>query len=184
MGWDRMNRPRFMNRKSSFTLFLIGIFYILSISSCSQSESSNQVATGDIEKKIERNSPIGVLQSFTEAKKTKNIEAMKEALSKSTLETIEGVATDGYNQSIDEYLAPGNTTPLNRPNMPDTRNEVIQDDIATVEISRFPGDSWRKLTFVKEDGKWKMDLNLFMNELYPSVPSEDSTAPPPSKNYR
>lgn len=103
---------------------------------------------------------------------------MKKCLSKGTLDTIASVA-DHEGQTVDEYLFPGNTTPLNRPEIPYTREERIDDDIATVEISRFPGDGWRKLTFIREDGVWKMDLNLYLKELYPSKSPDNSNLPPP-----
>lgn len=134
-------------------------------------------------KEIPKDSPVGVLRTFTEAKNAKDIETMKRTLSEGTLETIAGVAEEGYGKTIDDYLLPGNTTPLNRPEMPQTRNEQIDGETATVEISRFPGDKWRKLTFVREEGVWKMDLNLYMKELYPSREIDQSkpAPPPPSK---
>jgi hypothetical protein len=113
-----------------------------------------------------KDSPIGVLKTFTDAKNNKDAETMKQTLSKSTLETIRGVAEEDK-KTLEEYLKQGNTTPLNRPEMPETRNEKIEAETATVEIKRSAADSWRKLTFVKEDNRWKMDLNKYMNELYP-----------------
>ncbi len=129
-------------------------------------------------KEISKHSPIGVLQTFTDAKNAKDLETMKRTLSKGTLDTINGVA-EGNGKTMDEYLFPGNTTPLNRPEMPQTRNENIVGEIATVEISRFPGDQWRKLTFIREDGAWKMDLNLYMKELYPRRNQDFANPPPP-----
>lgn len=125
-----------------------------------------------------KDSAVPVLQAFTDAKNSKDVVAMKATLNKGTLETIQDVA-ETKGQTVDEYLLPGNTTPLNRPEMPQTRNEKIEGDIATVEIKRHPGEPWRKLTFVKEGGAWKMDLNRFLGELYPTRPGSDQNAPPP-----
>ena len=152
---------------------------LIPFTSCAQSPTSNREIK-NVQIMFERGSPTWVLQAFTYAKKAKNTAAMKEALSKSTLNSIKEVAA-AKGQSIDEYLASGNTTPLNHPDMPQTRDEIIQNDIATVEIRRFSNDKWRKLTFVKEDGKWKIDLNKFLDELYPSLQNQDSADAPPPK---
>lgn len=93
---------------------------------------------------------------------------MKKTLSKNTLETISGVA-EGHKLTLEEYLNKGNTTPLNKPEMPEARNEIIENNSATVEIKRSSSDSWRKLTFVKEENHWKMDLVKFLEELYPKM---------------
>lgn len=138
----------------------------------------------DSTKEIPQDSPVAVLRTFTDAKNAKDLETMKRTLSKGTIDTIAGVAEEGYGKTIDEYLMPGNTTPLNRPEMPQTRNEKIDGATATVEISRFPGDKWRKLTFVREEGAWKMDLNLYMKELYPSRNTDPSDPAPPPPSSR
>lgn len=119
-----------------------------------------------------KDSPIGVLKTFTDAKNGKDVETMKQTLSKNTLETVGGVAAEGHQTTLEEYLLKGNTTPLNKPEMPETRNEKINGDTATVEIKRSSTDQWRTLTFVKEDNRWKMDLVKFLNELYPNMPKE------------
>jgi hypothetical protein len=162
-----------MKIQNSFLPFLLSLLTV----SCSPA-----LDLSDSTKEISTDSPISVLKAFTEAKKAKDLETMKKSLSKGTLDTIAGVA-EGNGKTVDEYLLPGNTTPLNRPEMPQTRNEKIDGDIATVVISRFPGDKWRKLTFVREDGFWKMDLNLYMNELYPNLKNDTTgpAPPPPSK---
>lgn len=158
------------------SLFLLPLLYVVSC-------GGGGTVKSDSAKEIPQDSPVGVLRTFTNARNAKDVETMKRTLSKGTLDTIAAVAEEGSGKTVDEYLLPGNTTPLNRPEMPQTRNEKIDGDIATVEISRFPGDKWRKLTFVREEGVWKMDLNLFMKELYPSLNAapSDPAPPPPSR---
>lgn len=153
---------------------LLSVFVLVLMSSCSdQPPPANAISEHAAD------SPVGVLKSFTEAKRTKNAAAMKQALSKGTLDTIAAVGSS-RGQGLDEFLLLGNTTPLNRPNVPEFRNLRIDSDIAVMEISRNSGDSWRKLTFVKEDGLWKMDLNLYMKELYPKLGTDTSGPPPPA----
>ncbi|HEX8734231.1 MAG TPA: hypothetical protein VF721_02840 [Pyrinomonadaceae bacterium] len=142
-----------------FNIAIIFALLAFVFTSCQQTQT----------KEPAKDSPTGVLKTFTDAKNNKDAETMKQTLSKGTLETIRGIAEED-NKTLEEYLKQGNTTPLNRPEMPETRNEKIEGETATVEIKRSAADSWRKLTFVKEDNRWKMDLNKYMKELYPNMP--------------
>lgn len=143
---------------------IVPILLSISLFIFSSCKSGNEIVTEN----ISSNSPIGVLKTFTDAKNKKDAETMKQTLSKNTLETISDVAR-GNKLTLNEYLKKGNTTPLNNPAMPQTRNEKIENEVATIEIKRSSSDSWRKLTFVKENDIWKMDLVKFLEELYPSM---------------
>lgn len=142
------------------SIAIIFAFLAFVFTSCQQTQQ-NQTQN----KEPQKDSPIGVLKTFTEAKNNKDAEAMKQTLSKGTLETISEVAK-ANDSTLEEFLKRGNTTPLNKPEMPETRNEKIAGETATVEIRRSSTDKWRTLTFVKEDNRWKMDLNKYMEALY------------------
>ena len=149
------------------TLMILFIFLVFVFTSCGQTSTSETQT-----KESAKDSPIGVLKTFTDAKADKDGAAMKQTISKNTLDTIAGVAK-AKGLSIEEYLSKGNTTPLNNPAMPETRNERIEGEKAFVEIKRSSADAWRKLTFVKEDNVWKMDLAAYMDELYPNLKKEN-----------
>jgi predicted RND superfamily exporter protein len=145
--------------KLSFTVLFVFLAFVFT--SCEQTQQTQN-------KNPLKDSPIGVLKTFTDAKNNKDVETMKQTLSKHTLETIDGVAK-GSGLTLEEYLRKGNTTPLNKPEMPETRSEKIENEIATVEIKRSNSDAWRKLTFIKEDNLWKMDLVKYLDEIYPNI---------------
>jgi len=151
------------NFMTKLFITILFVFLTFGFTSCEESKP-NQTQT----KEESNDSPISVLKTFTDAKNNKDAETMKQTLSKGTLETIGGVAK-GNGTTLDEFLKRGNTTPLNKPEMPETRNEKISGETATVEIKRSGADQWRTLTFIKEDNKWKMDLNKYMDELYPAM---------------
>lgn len=148
--------------KLNITILFVLLSFVFT--SCGQIEQS-QTQT----KEPSKDSPIGVLKTFTDAKNNKDVETMKQTLSKGTLETV-SVLAEGSGVSSNEFLKRENSTPLNKPEMPETRNESIIDETATVEIKRSSTDRWRTLTFVKEANLWKMDLNKYMRELYPNMP--------------
>ena len=147
-----------------FNTAILFLLFSFALTSCQQAQ---QVQTQP--KEPTKDSPLGVLKSFTDAKNNKDAETIKQTLSKGTLETVSDVAKSN-GETLDEFLNRGSTIPLNKLEMPETRNEKITGETATVEIKRSSADQWRTLTFVKEDNRWKMDLNNYMRELYPNMP--------------
>jgi len=95
--------------------------------------------------------PTETFKAFYEAAKKKYGAGIKKTLSKNLLGKLEDEAKKA-NQPFDEYL-----TNVNLPDtMPETRNEKIDGDHATLEI-KVRDDTWRPESFVKEDGEWKLD---------------------------
>jgi len=149
-----------------FSIAVLFVLLAFAFTSCTQTQENQ---TQNKEAELSKDSPIGVLKTFSDAKNNKDAETMKQTLSKETLETIGGVAK-ANGATLEEFLKRGNTTPLNKPEMPETRNEKITGETATVEIKRSSADKWRTLTFIKEENRWKMDFNKYMRELYPNMP--------------
>ncbi len=111
-------------------------------------------------------SPTATFKAYYEATQKKDAEGMKKTLSKGTLEMLEGFAKL-QNKSLDEALKSGlanNETPSEK--MPETRNEKIEGDKATLEIQDAKSGKWESLPFVKEDGAWKIAFDqLFRNTM-------------------
>src|ERR687896_155216 len=79
-------------------------------------------------------SPSATFKAYYEATQKKDAEGMKKTLSKGTLEMLEGFAKM-QNKSLDEALKSGlasNNTQSEK--MPETRNEKIDGDKATLEV--------------------------------------------------
>lgn len=108
------------------------------------------------------NSPTASLKKFIEASKTKDIETIKNLLSKSTIDAIKKAA-DEQNTTVDEILLNDNGTPLKE--LPETRNEKIENDAASVEVKNKITGEFETIPFVKEDGVWKIALDKFMQNL-------------------
>jgi hypothetical protein len=98
-----------------------------------------------------KSTPTETFKAFYEAAKKKDAAGIKKTLSKNLLSKLEDDAKNS-NKPIDEYL-----TNVNLPDtLPETRNEKIDGDHATLEI-KIRNDTWRPESFVKEDGEWKLD---------------------------
>jgi hypothetical protein len=100
-------------------------------------------------------SPTGTAKAIYDSLKSKDVAAMKNAMSKSTLNAIEQSAK-GRNKPVDDLIKEaffnekGPTIPF------EVRNEKINGDMGTLEVKTETG-KWQAFHFVKEDNLWKWD---------------------------
>lgn len=99
--------------------------------------------------------PTATFKTFYEAAKSNNVEGVKKAMSKKTMNAITKAAAKD-NKSVDEALKDVAKDAPTSP--PETRNEKIDGDKATLEIKDDKKDKWDTVPFVKEDGMWKIAL--------------------------
>jgi flagellar hook-associated protein FlgK len=110
--------------------------------------------------------PTSSFQALFEAGKKKDKDAMKKYLSKGTLEMFEGFAK-AQNKSLDEMMTTGlNESASESAKMPETRNEKINGDEATLEAKDEKTGKWQTIPFVKEDGIWKLALDKAMRDAF------------------
>lgn len=100
-------------------------------------------------------SPTGTARAIYDALKSKDVAAMKNAMSKSTLNAIEQSAK-GRNKSVDDLIKEsffnekGPTIPF------EVKDEKINGDMGTLQVKTETG-TWQTFHFVKEDNLWKWD---------------------------
>ncbi|MDX6385910.1 MAG: hypothetical protein QOK48_3483 [Blastocatellia bacterium] len=112
---------------------------------------------------LNRSSPTTTFKTFFEASKKKDTTAMKKSLSKGTVEMFDKLAKE-QNKSTDEMLK-GLDKDGKEEKIPETRNEKITGDSATLEVKNDKTDKWDTLPFVKEDGEWKIALDKFIEDM-------------------
>ena len=98
-----------------------------------------------------KSTPTDTFKAFYDAAKKKDAEAMKKTISKNLLSKLDEMAKQ-RNKPLDEILVNVNLPDT----MPAVRNEKVEGDHATLEVQN-RGDSWKPLSFVQEDGEWKLD---------------------------
>lgn len=101
--------------------------------------------------------PTGAFTAYYEAIKRKDTSAVKSLFSKGTLSMMEEQAKI-KNTTLDAVMKEGlEGASKDIPNeVPETRNEKIDGDKATLEIRDAKKDAWDTVHFVREDGQWKM----------------------------
>ena len=109
-------------------------------------------------------SPTATFKAFFEAQKKKDVEAIKKTLSKASLALLEKGAK-AQNKSLETAIAEGFASGSSTEEMPETRNQKIDGDNATLEVQDTSTKKWETMYFVKEDGGWKVALDKTMEEL-------------------
>lgn len=106
---------------------------------------------------ISASTPGDAFRAYYEAIKKKDIAAVKSLFSKGTMAMMEEQATR-TNKPVDTIMTEG----LEAANkevpaaFPETRNEKIDGDTATLEVRDEKADKWETLHLVKEEGSWKL----------------------------
>ncbi len=109
------------------------------------------------------NTPSDALKQYVAASQKSDVETMKRLLSKGSVELIDKSAK-AQNSTIDELLRKESSVKIQ--NLPETRNEKIEGDTATVEIKNETNGAFdMTMPFVKEDGAWKIARDKYIADL-------------------
>jgi hypothetical protein len=109
------------------------------------------------------NTPSDVLKQYVAASQKNDIETMKRLLSKGSLALIEKSAKT-QNTTTDELLKKESSVKIQ--NAPETRNEKIEGETATVEVkNETNGEFDMKMPFVREAGAWKIARDKYIEEV-------------------
>jgi hypothetical protein len=106
--------------------------------------------------KTKASTPTEAFKSFYEAAKNKDVASLKKLMSKETIAEMEREAK-GKNQSLDDFLAAESQKGL-PPAAPQTGEEKIDGDKATLQFKSEKATNWSTAALVKEDGEWKVNF--------------------------
>ena len=101
---------------------------------------------------VAQGSPTATMKAYYEAAKKKDFEALKRVVSSAYLKELAKAPfpPERIMEPLAEHLPP---------TMPDTRNEKISGDRATLEVRDDQRKQWETVTFVRENGVWKVALH-------------------------
>jgi len=108
-------------------------------------------------------SPTATFKKFFEATKKADPAAIRKTLSRGSLEMFDKVAKE-QNKTTDEMLKEVHKDAKSE-SMPETRNEKIDGDSATLEVKNEKTGKWDSLPFVKENGEWKIAFDKFVENM-------------------
>ena len=111
--------------------------------------------------KDETKSPTDTIKALNEASKKKDTAAIKNLLSKGTLDLLDQSAKR-QQKSVDELLTQEDGAPFQE--LPEVKNEQIAGETATVEVKNSVTGAFEKIPFTKENGVWKVALDKFMED--------------------
>ena len=118
---------------------------------------------------LSRSTPTATFKAFYEASKKKDVAGMKKALSKGTLDMFDKLAKE-QNKSTDDMLKDIDKDDKDKSEkVPETRNEKITGDTATLEVKNDKTGKWDPLPFVKENGEWKIAFDKFLEDMMKSL---------------
>jgi hypothetical protein len=109
--------------------------------------------------------PTATFKAFFEAQQKKDVAGMKKNLSKTSLAIMEKSAKE-QNKSIDDAIKEQLDNPASKTDkIPETRNEKINGNEATLELHNEETNKWDMMYFAKEDGAWKIALDRTIEEM-------------------
>ena len=135
-----------------FTPVMVAVLLVVAISACKFGSS-----------------PTSTFKAFWEAQKNKDVAGMKKTMSKASMAMLEKGAKQ-QNKTVDQAITEGFNTPgAKYDKIPESRNEKINNNDATLEIQDETSKKWETMYFVKEDGDWKIALDKTVEELMKKV---------------
>jgi hypothetical protein len=118
-------------------------------------------------------SPTATFKKFHEASKKKDVQGIRKTLSKGSLEMFDKFAKQ-QNKTMDEMLKDVDKDSKTE-TMPETRNEKIDGESATLEIKNEKTGKWDRLPFVKEEGEWKIAFDKFIENMLKELQKQTQT---------
>ena len=118
-------------------------------------------------------SPTETLKALSAASAKKDVDGIKKYLSKGTLERLE-IGAKEQNKTADELLKGKDGAPF--PKLPELGAETIEGDTATLEVRNAETREFEKLPFVKENGEWKVAIDVYLDNLDAAM-GDEATEP-------
>jgi len=109
--------------------------------------------------------PTATFKAYFDAQQKKDIATMKQTLSKTSLAMMEASAKQ-QGVTLDKMIQAQLDHPASKiDKLPESRNEKVTGDNATLELRNEEANRWDTMYFVKEDSKWKIALDRTIEEM-------------------
>ncbi|CAN5421677.1 hypothetical protein BH10ACI1_BH10ACI1_15220 [soil metagenome] len=115
-------------------------------------------------------SPTEVFISHYEAEIRRDLVTLEGNLSKDSLKAIKETS---IKQNLDESYLIENSLGISKTGFPEVVSEKIEDRTAVIKIKNPLSGRLDEMPFVKEDGRWKIDLYKFINDSLKQLNKKD-----------
>jgi len=110
--------------------------------------------------------PTATVAAYYESTAKKDFDRLKGLLSKATVADIDAMEAKLGKGRFYETLGKNvDKDPKRYKTAPETRNEQINGESASLEIKDPNNTDWDKMYFARENGQWKIDLLKTMEEI-------------------
>lgn len=108
--------------------------------------------------------PKTVMEEYITALKEKDVDKIKASSSAKTVKLLESMAKQ-KNLTLEEMINENEPQIAPMLEKPEIRDEKVQGDIATVEVKNPVDGKWNKVTFVREDNRWKIGAGEMLEDI-------------------
>jgi hypothetical protein len=144
---------------------IIGFGFVLAFALLSF--SCDQAQTPETQEAVKAQTPSEAYRFLYAAVKAKNFGKIKQLMSNNTL-TFAGLAMEQQQQSLEKVLENGMTATTFAGSLPEIRDERVNGNFGAVEVFNQKDNRWDDLSFVLEDGGWKLAFGDIMQGTYKS----------------
>jgi hypothetical protein len=120
--------------------------------SCEKKPSTNVAVNGS-----GGSSPTDAYKRLYAAVKAKDSPAIEAVMTNGTIEFAKANAARTH-QTFEQMIANGFTATTFSPNLPQIRDERVNDDMGAVEVYNSKDERWEDLPFIREGDTWKLAI--------------------------
>lgn len=131
--------------RTTFTMIFLAVTFV---AACGNSSSTGVDGGGS-------DTPTNAYKALFAAVKSKDTEAIKQAMTKKTQEFAQ-FSADRQKATLEKVLANGFTKTTFAETLPEIRDERVSENMGAIEVWNAEDKIWEDLPFIKEDGVWKL----------------------------
>jgi hypothetical protein len=140
-----------MKINNFFKLFSFLVIGLASLAACQSSASTD--------------TPTEAYKRLFDAVKKKDVEAIKQNMSKTTNDEFVQTVSAMQNKQPNDLYSNGFTETTMRDALPPMRNERVKENMGALEVQN-PKGTWEDLPFVLENGRWKLAIGDIFKGTY------------------
>ncbi len=157
-----------MKHKNKITsVFLLLTFALSGLSCATQTAQISDNSNATVSTIAGAQTPTEAYKMLFAACKAKDVEKIKQLMSKSSLGLAEFSGSQ-QKKSMDDVLKNGLLAPTLAPSLTEIRDERVKDNFGAVEVFNPQTNSWEDLPFILEDGGWKVAVGDVFQDKYKS----------------
>lgn len=118
-------------------------------------------------KTTSEDTPTEAYKRLYAAVKSKDSEAIKQQVTKKTIELAE-MSAQRFGKPVEQAYENGFTATTFSDTLPTMRDERVKDDMGAVEVWNAKDNKWEDLPFILEDGTWKLAMGDAFSGSYQS----------------